>query len=67
MPRIYEDIGDGWQEINSKGFRLSCCDCGLTHIFKIRKRESGYEIKVDRDNRATALLRRHNDHPCKPE
>ena len=54
----YPDIGDGWQRVYKRGFRLKCCDCGLTHVIDFRDRGDGQEIRVERDERATKSARR---------
>ena len=64
--KVYEDFGDGWQPVRAKNLRIACCDCGLVHLMHIRKRKGGYEMMMERDNRATTLLRRHNEHDCEP-
>lgn len=65
--KTYEDFPDGWTPVVSKNLQMACCDCGLTHTIHIRKRGNGFEMKVDRDNRVTALMRRHNEYDCKPK
>ena len=66
MTRVYDQFPDGWVPVAARNLRIACCDCGLTHIFHIRRRDGQYEMKLERDDRATALLRRHNDHECEP-
>ena len=39
-------------------YRQMCCDCGLVHKFQFRKTATGMEMRVWRDDRATALARR---------
>lgn len=61
MKGIYEDVGDGWQHVPRR-MELACCDCSLVHSIAFRVRMEGsnpkLEWKVDRNNRATAALRR---------
>ena len=58
MPR-YEELEDGeWHEPNMKRYRLMCCDCKLVHRFEFRKTATGIEMRLWRDQRATALARR---------
>lgn len=61
MKGEYEQIGDGW-EVVPKELRLACCDCSLTHDiwFRVRMvdKTPRLEWKVDRNERATAALRR---------
>jgi hypothetical protein len=44
-----------------RGYRLACCDCGLTHTlkFRVNKKTGKIEFCVFRANRSTAMLRRH--------
>lgn len=57
----YELIGDGWEHVPRK-LELACCDCSLVHsiVFRVRMRQGKPQLewKVDRNERATAALRR---------
>jgi hypothetical protein len=59
---VYEDVGDGWQDV-PKRLELACCDCSLVHSIVFRAKLIGsvplLQWKVDRNERATAALRRH--------
>ena len=61
MSKEYELIGDGYEHV-PKRLELACCDCSLVHsiIFRVRMVKGKPELqwKVDRNNRATAALRR---------
>lgn len=65
-----------WQYPQHRGYRLSCCDCGLVHGFDFRvdraaintaagrpvNRSGGnVAFRVMRDNRSTASHRRHKE------
>jgi hypothetical protein len=60
----YEQVWDGeWWAVPKK-LDMQCCDCGLVHAvyFRIRETETEkpmLEIRMDRNNRATAQVRRH--------
>jgi hypothetical protein len=55
----YADVLDGeWFEPRMSDYRQMCCDCGLVHKFQFRKTSNGIEMRVWRDDRATALARR---------
>jgi hypothetical protein len=41
-----------------EGYRLACCDCGLTHKFDFRVEEGRIEFRVWPARRATAQVRR---------
>jgi len=41
-----------------RGYRLACCDCGLTHIVNFRVKNRRVEVQFFLDNRATAAKRR---------
>ncbi len=57
----YELIGDDWERV-PKRLELACCDCSLVHSIafrvKVIKDKPELQWKVDRNNRATAALRR---------
>ena len=40
-------------------YRTCCCDCGLVHRFFIRVKAGKVQMRVERDNRATAQIRFH--------
>lgn len=44
-----------------KEWHVACCDCGLIHVmeFRVNKETALFEVRVKRDNRATAQRRRH--------
>jgi hypothetical protein len=59
----YEQIYDGvWRAPIRRGYRLGCCDCGLTHTidFRLVKEGNGHriEFRMTRNNRATAQKRK---------
>lgn len=57
---VNDDGWSDWEDPIMSGYRLSCCDCSLVHVFEFRvtkKRE--VEFRLKRDNRATGQLRRH--------
>jgi len=41
-----------------KGFVFMCCECKLVHDITFRRRNTILEIKMTRDERATAAARR---------
>ena len=55
----YPEVLDGeWFSPVMSNYRQMCCDCGLVHKFEFRKISNGIEVRVWRDDRATALARR---------
>lgn len=74
MPRIktlVEPVGGGWTRWTTpktKGYRLTCCDCGLTHDMEFMVRLAGgirmdnrrgqIKFRVRRNGRSTAAVRR---------
>lgn len=62
MKSEYQLIGDGWEDV-PKRMELACCDCSLVHsiVFRVRMIEDKPKLqwKVDRNERATAAMRRH--------
>jgi len=62
----YERTSAGqWVQPTNRGYKFCCCDCGLVHRldFRVVKWANGKRTKTQfrafRDNRATALVRRH--------
>lgn len=43
--------------------KISCCDCGLVHLFHFRVYKNVLYIEAYRDNRATGQVRRHKEKP----
>lgn len=41
-----------------RGFRLACCDCGLVHRINFRVKDGQVHLKLWREKRATAGVRR---------
>lgn len=64
MGRTYEITVDGeWIEPIVKGYRVACCDCGLVHVMNFRlvgKKRKRMQYQLFRDERATAMIRRHS-------
>lgn len=60
--KTYPLVGDGWESFTNP-LHMACCDCSLVHTIWIRKTKKGFQLKIDRNNRATGQLRRH--HPPK--
>jgi hypothetical protein len=63
MPSRYEQVYDGdWWDV-PKNFDLACCHCSLVHgvSFRIRVIDEKpiLQIRMNRNMRATAALRRH--------
>lgn len=52
-----------WVRPVRNGYRMACCDCGLVHQMDFRAIPYGKGRKVifrvRRDNRSTAMMRRH--------
>jgi len=56
----YEDPKPGeWIQPIRRGYKFSCCDCGLVHRMNFRVRKRRIQFNVYRDNRATGQIRRH--------
>ena len=52
----YDD--DGWFSPNCKSFRQMCCDCSLVHVWSFRIKDGEVQVKIVRNERATAAARR---------
>jgi hypothetical protein len=38
---------------------MACCDCGLVHTINFRIKDKRVQFQVFRNNRSTAMVRRH--------
>jgi hypothetical protein len=55
----YENPREGeWQQPIRKGYKMRCCDCGLVHKIDFRVYNGRAQMRVFRDNRSTAAVRR---------
>ena len=55
----YDQVMDGdWMHLPKSGMYLACCDCGLVHDLDVEIRHSKIFLKVKRDARRTAAVRR---------
>lgn len=61
--RYPEPKAGEWVQPVRDGYKLACCDCGLVHKMDFRLVKYGGGTKIQfrafRDNRATAMIRRH--------
>lgn len=49
-----------WHEPIHDGYKMVCCDCGLVHNVDFQVRDGKQvQMRVFRNNRSTALTRRH--------
>mgnify|MGYP001581134559 CR=1 FL=1 len=56
----YETVAEGkWVQPVHRGYKMACCDCGLVHIVDFRVWNGRVQFRVARNNRSTALMRRH--------
>lgn len=49
-----------WVQPVRKGYKLCCCDCGLVHDMDFRIKDNRIQFRVARNNRSTAMVRRHD-------
>ncbi len=52
------EAGD-WIQPVRKGYKMACCDCGLVHTINFRIKNNRVQFQVFRNNRSTAMVRRH--------
>ena len=57
--KFAEPEADEWVRPIRKGYKLACCDCGLVHDVDFRIKDRRVEFRVRRNNRSTAMMRRH--------
>ena len=56
--KAYRQVEDGGFVKLEFMFKTACCDCGLVHVWKLRKKAGVKVLQVWRDNRATGQRRR---------
>jgi hypothetical protein len=49
-----------WIQPVPEGYKIACCDCGLVHNMDFRIYKGRIQFRVFRNNRSTAMMRRHN-------
>lgn len=59
-PSVGEDGWTEWVQPIRKGYKFCCCDCGLVHNLDFRVVKGRAQFRANRNNRSTALVRRHN-------
>jgi hypothetical protein len=65
MTRRFDQIHEGeWIEPKHRGFKLACCDCGLTHRIDYRIVAGRVQFRTYRDSKTTAGLRRRIKEKC---
>lgn len=58
----YEEPEEGkWVQPVEQGYKLACCDCGLVHDVDFRVYEGRAQLRMARNNRSTAQVRRHRN------
>jgi hypothetical protein len=48
-----------WVQPVRRGYKMACCDCGLVHNMDFRISKGRVQFRAFRNNRSTALTRRH--------
>ncbi len=58
-------LNNNWHEAttNVSTFRLLCCDCGLVHKVKIKRKGKSLLFKISRNQRSTGQYRRWRNYP----
>lgn len=56
---LNEDGWSDWIQPVREGYKMSCCDCGLVHTMDFRVFNGRAQFRAARNNRSTALVRRH--------
>ena len=57
---VGEDGWSRWVQPVEEGYKMACCDCGLVHTMDFRVEDGRAQFRARRNNRSTALMRRHN-------
>lgn len=58
----YKQTSTGWTvwiQPKMRMYKMQCCDCGLVHNMQYRMHGGRIQFRVQRNNRSTALARRH--------
>lgn len=65
----YSKVKDGeWVEsVVEEGYKMACCDCGLVHKVDFKIEDNRVWIKMNRDYRATAAVRRETQKRIRKE
>lgn len=58
---IHPDGWSRWVYPVMKGYKMTCCDCGLVHDvdFRVTDNYDRVEMRLRRNTRSTAQVRRH--------
>ena len=59
MPAYEKPEKDEWVQPIRKNYKMACCDCGLVHEMDFRVVAGRVQFRVRRNNRSTAMMRRH--------
>jgi hypothetical protein len=63
MARIRQEYAneDGWSDWIHPlpGYRMVCCDCGLSHNMQVKTHGGKIYFRMSRNERSTAQVRRH--------
>ena len=57
--RYYRPAAGEWIQPVRRGYKLSCCDCGLVHNLDFRIAGGRVQFRAFRNNRATGNVRRY--------
>jgi len=50
-----------WVAFKPTLLSLTCCDCGLVHLFEVKFQGGEFGFTIRPDRRATAQIRRHRN------
>jgi hypothetical protein len=58
---VEKELKNGWsrwvQPIR-RGYKMTCCDCGLVHTMDFRIKDGRAQFRAQRNVRSTAMIRR---------
>lgn len=66
MTRYLKPKANEWVQPVRTGYKMACCDCGLVHELDFRVVKRRVQFRVRRNNRSTAMMRRHMGWKKKP-
>lgn len=67
MPAYEEPTEGEWVQPIARGYKMACCDCGLVHNVDFRIYRGEVQLRMFRNNRSTAMVRRHRNIEVKQE
>lgn len=63
---MFEMVESGkWFDVEWKNTMIACCDCGLSHVLDFRVKKKTLQMRAERMNQTTRVLRRRRNAAAK--